>query len=688
MVMVKGSTDSNHSSNTEEPAMASFAAGRGSHGEPESSAPEPSADEPSAQRAAADEPSAPGAAIEEPSAPGATDPGPSDHETSADEVSDSGAVEPNDSANVVLEATTGRPTGGSGEWLQQFAWALEDGKIEDAATLLPWIIKHAEAWASAQAGDLVVEQLNAVSPGKGYAARLIRIYHILAPEFPREHDIHGVFTELLNLHVKTLGHSRQALKTADAILRVLELFQSSLEMHSSYHTLSSALQHILRRSQLDEQREKEERLQKLRARARYREALELCNELIETYRSPLAMELLPALMAQEGVMPTTRQTIPVKADSPRDRSWDWPDQASSNIRSSGSASGSPETATSPLPDAPWSRTFDAPPMALRPHDTEVSPDTEEAVSVTATPLANSMAEELEDDPFAIRRGQMAPEPPAELHDLDQLQELGQTPNRAPNEYDAEQAWAAASSAFEAISKTEDEETPGFEMVSRPMRTLADRRLVGLLIVAVLGLVWWYTTGQPSVFIPTGNNHIPMVEQTGAKSVQEQVAKKVIFHPLLPPPAPTPPMTPNGPPAKLTLSMTPSDLLEVYLNGILMYEANLRTLEVPSGQHKLEVYRENYEKYEKVFEIAPNTHKKVKVRLKRSPTLLVEVNPSRGIELWLNDKMLTTRSPLDRFTIPPGKHKVEVSSPGYLPYSEEFTVEPGQSKELRIALKVR
>lgn len=252
-----------------------------------------------------------------------------------------------------------RPEGGPGEWLQQFAWALEDSNLESAGYFLTWIQSEGEAWATAQALELGVERLRHAPDGKGSAAALVRLYHHLGPLFPRNHLFHELFLERLEQRIRAMAPGAPALTVASAIERALDLFRKGLEVLPAYQALQTALEALKLASNRAVQQEKERELEVLVAGGEHARALELCRQLVEVYQSPLAAGLMPTLLARVGPQALGMEG-PEGVAGRRMREWDWPDagEARSGGRHLRMVRGEREVQ---IPRTPWGMAFDAPP---------------------------------------------------------------------------------------------------------------------------------------------------------------------------------------------------------------------------------------------------------------------------------------------------------------------------------------
>lgn len=257
-----------------------------------------------------------------------------------------------------------KPQGESGEWVQQLAWAIEDGSLEWATYYFRWIMQTGEVWAQAQAQELGLERLRQAPDGKGSAAALVRLYHHFGPLFPRGHSFHEAFLERLEQRVRVMTPGPAALTVTGAIDRALEYFQRGLETYPAYAGLSEAMRDLKSASHRAAQKEKEQELESAIATGDYNRALELCRTLIETYRSPLASGLMPSILAQlgsRGVLEGGEGAVR------RSREWGWPDGQEGGGRSGHlrmvktEVKGEDgEASDVRLPKTPWGRAFDAP----------------------------------------------------------------------------------------------------------------------------------------------------------------------------------------------------------------------------------------------------------------------------------------------------------------------------------------
>lgn len=619
-----------------------------------------------------------------------------------------------------------RPEGGPGEWLQQFAWALEDGNLEWTGYYLKWLESENETWAVSQAFELGVERLQQAPDGKGSAASLVRVYHQLGPLYPKGHKFHELFLDRLQVRVRGMAPGAAALTVASAIERALELFQKGLETYPAYAGLLKAIGTLKDASNRIVQQEKERELEALVAEGDLARAIELSRHLIEQHRSPLAAGLMPTLLARAG-SPRAHQDPQDSVVGKRLREWDWPETSSDDDPRSTAGrrlrmiKGDKDVQ---LPNKPWSKAFEAPP---RPERGAVEPRSEpdgmgaraprrdDPVTVP-DPIAYDASRPVGDEDSSVssetaaasrigdsRVGPQTSDGKPETAASDAF-EVDFTPSSARGEASSQSAartgGAAAGARTTATggARTEKAATPPARAEEAPLQHPDLWPIQGaskegpvvpvppkppyvrwaMLLAAVVGLsvLGWWMLRAPEV--PTGETAQTSGETGEVKPDGVELPAKE--------PEPTRPEPPKGPPSTLTLEVTPVDKLELYLDGVFYPEGKLVKVSVPSGKHVLEVFREGFEPFRQELVTNPDLETKMLVTLTRSPQINLEVTPSDGSEVLLNGRRITARLPLKGYVIPPGRHTIQVNHQGYVSHVEEFTAITASSLQLNVVLK--
>lgn len=551
-------------------------------------------------------------------------------------------------AAAVPPAMEQRPDGGAGEWLQQFAWSVEDNNFEWAAYYLKWLQSEG-GWAASQALELAQERLVQAPDGKGSAASLVRLYHCLGPMVPRAHTFHESFLVRLEQRMGAMPPSAAAHTVVLAIERALELFRAGLSTHPAFERLGLTLTALREASEKVIQQERERELENLIAGKEFNRAIELARHLVEKYQSPLASGLLPSLLSRVGPRSVPLETIEGGA-ARRMREWDWPEGADETddprqarpshlrmVRSDDEIQ---------LPNKAWSRAFEAPPLPISGKtersslDAHLSrgPRRDDPVSLPDPSQYQEDASGQEGEPSSERlgtRGEMSAAAPsaaavetspgtsasaAEVNTPRTTQPGGATARTtqpggtirstqpgvvmAPSTRPSDATETASPGPAEAIrpatlpTGVTPDASPSMDnpvlssseaaSAVEGERPLLRRRPVLLGIFILLAVVV-YGVFQ---FLPprTGPNVEPQVPTPSAQAPAQDGG--TVASPVVEPAF----KAPSGPPSLLTLEVIPDDKLELYLNGIIYPDGKITGLTVPAGKHLIEIYRQGYEPF--------------------------------------------------------------------------------------------
>ncbi|MFM7204899.1 MAG: PEGA domain-containing protein [Myxococcota bacterium] len=586
-------------------------------------------------------------------------------------------------AAAVPPAMDLRPEGGAGEWLQQFAWSIEDNNFEWAAYYLKWL--QAEGgWAIAQALELAQERLVQAPDGKGSAASLVRLYHFLGPLVPRSHAFHESFLVRLEQRISAMPPGAAAHTVVVAIERALELFRSGLSSYAAFERLGRTLTGLREASEKVIQQERERELENLIASKEFNRAIDLARHLVEKYQSPLASGLLPSLLSRVGPRPVSLETIE-GGSSRRLREWDWPEGADETdelrqprpthlrmVRSDDEIQ---------LPNKAWSRAFEAPPLpssgkternafetylsrGLRRDDPVSLPDPNSYTNENGGQEVERFSQGL------VARGELSPPP-------------------AGNE-GAERAAAAGAGPGEPVVTSPRSTQPGATAPASSPRSTQPGSVVQASSPRSTqpGVVVSPSprTSEPGV-APSGvaspSAHTSGVAPIGAEVPSEPPS--LVPEPLaaaVPSPSPSP-VEPEKPffrraPVMLGLLI----LLSVVVYGVIQLMPGRNTVSTEPVASTPTVAQAAGEPAEQV----PQAPAEPTFKAPSGPPslLTLEVQPDDKLELYLNG-IIYPDGKVTGLTVPSGKHLIEIYRQGYEPFKQEIFTSPDNETRMQVTL---
>lgn len=585
-------------------------------------------------------------------------------------------------AAAVPPAMDLRPEGGAGEWLQQFAWSIEDNNFEWAAYYLKWL-QGEGGWAVAQALELAQERLVQAPDGKGSAASLVRLYHFLGPLVPRSHAFHEAFLVRLEQRISAMPPGAAAHTVVVAIERALELFRSGLSSYPAFERLGRTLTGLREASEKVIQQERERELENLIASKEFNRAIDLARHLVEKYQSPLASGLLPSLLSRVGPRPVSLETIEGGA-SRRLREWDWPEGADETdelrqprpshlrmVRSDDEIQ---------LPNKAWSRAFEAPPLpssgkternafdaylsrGLRRDDPVSLPDPNSYMDENGGQEVEHFSQVL------VARGEVPPSP-------------------AGSEGAASAAAAGAGPSEPSVSSPRSTQPGAAAPATSPRSTqpggvaqaTSPRSTQPGVVVAPTAP----RTAEPGG-VPSGGAS-PSVHTRGAAPTGAELPPEpplVVAEPVAVPASSNAPVEPEKPffrraPVMLGLLI----LLSVVVYGAIQLMPGRKTASTDPVASTPTVAQSAGDPAEQV----PQAPAEPAFKAPSGPPslLTLEVQPDDKLELYLNG-IIYPDGKIIGLTVPSGKHLIEIYRQGYEPFKQEIFTSPDNETRMQVTL---
>lgn len=126
--------------------------------------------------------------------------------------------------------------------------------------------------------------------------------------------------------------------------------------------------------------------------------------------------------------------------------------------------------------------------------------------------------------------------------------------------------------------------------------------------------------------------------------------------------------------KLKVESTPSNA-KVYVDGDYIGRTPI-TYELPPGTYRVKLVLDGYFEYSTTVTVKASDTKEISVNLKPKPgKLRIKSEPS-GAEVYVNGTYIG-KTPIDGYSLNPGKYWIEVKLPKYQVYEKRITVVPGQ-----------
>jgi len=122
---------------------------------------------------------------------------------------------------------------------------------------------------------------------------------------------------------------------------------------------------------------------------------------------------------------------------------------------------------------------------------------------------------------------------------------------------------------------------------------------------------------------------------------------------------------------------------VWIDGIYKGDAPVR-MTLRAGRHKVEFRHPRYHTYSEDLKITNGELSRRNVTLKKL-TGIVSLATIEGAEFYVDGKLFGLTPILKHIKLDAGPHTLTIKKQGYFTWSNEVTVEPGQTLPLKITL---
>ncbi len=533
---------------------------------------------------------------------------------------------------------------------------LEDRAFESAGRVVAAIVATGDEAGLGAAGRQVVAFVEGLRDELADAATLMRVYQYVGRLFPRGHPFFSAFLEKLRRVLRAAVPGEEARSACDVIERALTLFEPQLGDQGGLEPVRAEIAHLRNRSNRVIRAHKEQELQALVATGNLEAALTLCREMIDTGISPLASGVLP-ILEEEGASPAavayllaaSRQSGRTGEETVEPVSWD-----------GGALPGRRGDREQAKPSGPSDRSWRLTFQEVPDQDTQPEAPPEE-------PPAPRGRVSIEEAAWtAPGQGSARPPRPAEP--------------RVPVEKETGTRRERSESPGKVAKRRPESPQPGGRKARTLPFPLSGRLVAAVAAGGVMALAWWLYPGESD----QGQVLETVETETPSTATPEESAAPA--EATADPDVPNPAERPQGPPGELTIEFVPPDSLELYLNGNLIPGGKIERRSVPPGRQVVVVYREGYEPLRKELWVEPNASVTEKLVLVKSPRLNLEISPSSGVEVRLDGRRIWAEFPIANMVLPVGRHRLEVSRPGYKTFSKEFDAGPGDALSFQVTLE--
>ncbi|ASJ03497.1 hypothetical protein A3L09_09605 [Thermococcus profundus] len=136
------------------------------------------------------------------------------------------------------------------------------------------------------------------------------------------------------------------------------------------------------------------------------------------------------------------------------------------------------------------------------------------------------------------------------------------------------------------------------------------------------------------------------------------------------------------PAKLSINSTPSGA-SVYINGSYKGETPL-TLNLTPGVYNVTISKQGYDNYTTTITLNPGENRRIKAKLTHLTGYITVYTTPGNATVYIDGKEVG-KTPLIKYNITPGKHRLTIKLNGYKEYDKNITINPGENPPLNVTL---